>query len=113
MAYGGYWFWSVMEHHAITDRMGFFIIFNVLVVGLVMTWQGVAFFRRMPGFWLFHGYWVVAHTLVYAAWGYWGKRIELCAFTLPLEAYWYYRIARSRFLQSLEVRETTSEVSET
>jgi hypothetical protein len=96
-----YWLVSFMEHRGIPDRMGFFIAFN-LGVGFVLTWQGIAFFRRTPKFWLFHGCWAIVHICVYGIWGYSGNRIELCAFTLLLEAYLYYRIAKGRFLRSLE-----------
>jgi hypothetical protein len=97
----GYWLWSFMEHHGIPDRMGFFIAMNLTEV-FILTWQGVAFFRRTPGFWLFHSYWVLVHILIYVAWGHSGNRIELCVVTLPLEAYWYWYIARNRLLRSLE-----------
>ena len=96
-----FWVWPFMELRGISNRMGFFIVFNVLG-GFVLTWQGVASLRRMPGFWLVHGCWAIAHAFVYGAWAYSGNRIELCAFTLPLEAYWYIRVVRGRFLRNLE-----------
>ena len=96
-----YWLISLMQHRGIPDKMGFFVLMN-LGEGFILTWQGVAFFRRTPGFWLFHAYWVLVHILVYGIWGHSGNRIELCVVTLPLEAYWYWRIARDRLLRSLE-----------
>lgn len=96
-----FWVCSFMKRSGIPDRMGFFILFNILA-GFVLTWQGGALFRRTPGFWLFHLRWAVIHVCVYGVWGYSGNRIELCALTLPLEAYLYYRIAKDRFLRSLE-----------
>jgi len=81
--------------------MGFFVLMN-LGEGFVLTWQGVAFFRRTPGFWLFHAYWVLVHALIYGIWGHSGNRIELCVVTLPLESYWYWRIGKNRLLRSLE-----------
>jgi hypothetical protein len=96
-----FWVWPFMEHRRIPDRMVFFIVFNILA-GFVLTWQGVALFRRTPGFWLFNLRWAVIHLCAYGVWGYSGNRIELCALTLPLEAYLYYRIAKDRFLRSLE-----------
>ncbi len=101
VAIGGYFLWYFVLHYGISKRVGFFIIAN-LFVGLAVTWQGAVSFRRVPGFWLFHLRWTILHILVYGAWGYSGNRIELCAFTLIFEAYWYYRIAESRFSKRSE-----------
>src|SRR5579864_4969303 len=98
---GLYWLISFLQHQGAQDRMGFFIVFNLLE-GMVLTWQAVSSFRHTPRFWLLFGCWVTAHTIAYAAWGYSGYRIELCVVVLPLEHYGYYRIARSRFRQSSE-----------
>ena len=101
MSAGAFWVWPFMERRGIPDRMGFFILMN-LGLGFILTWQGVTFFRRTPGFWLFHSCWAIVHIFAYGVWGYSGRRIELCVVTLPLEAYWYWRIAKDRLLRSLE-----------
>ena len=100
MIAGLYWVTSLMKQYGASDSMVFFVVFN-LIVGFILTWQGVALFRDTPGFWLFHGCWAVGHILVYGVWGHWGSRLGFCALTLPLEAYCYYIAARARLLHRL------------
>ncbi len=47
-----FWVWSVMDHRRIPNRMGFFIVLNILT-GFVLTWQAVALFRRTRDFGFF------------------------------------------------------------
>jgi FtsH-binding integral membrane protein len=93
---GLYWIVSFMENRGIPDKLGFFIVFNILE-GIVLTWQAVSSFAHTPRFWLLFGCWAIAHSTAYAVWGYSGYRIEFCVAVLPLEHYLYYRILRSRF----------------
>lgn len=102
MSIAGFWFWSFVEHRGISNKMSFFIFFNI-GEGFVLTWQAIASFRNTRGFWLMYGCWALAHTIAYVAWGYSGHRIELCVVVLPLEHYLYYRVARYRFRRGLAV----------
>ena len=78
------WLILFQQHRGISDRVGFFIIYNIGTL-LVVTWQGMGMFRRAPGFWMFHGCWVMVHVLACGLWCLSGWRLELCVVTLPLE----------------------------
>ena len=103
MSIGLYLFWCLVELRTVSYRLTFFIVFNVLVF-LTITWRGVSLFQRHRGFWIFYSKWAVAHIVIYGIWGYWGNRIELCAFTLPFEAYWFFRIAVTKSYRPVERR---------
>lgn len=94
------WLNSFLNHRGFTNKMSFFIGYNAMM-GFVMTWQGLALFRRMPGFWLFHGSWAIVHIVIAIIWARSGYLVELCVLVLPLEAYLYYVISRDRLLRSL------------
>ena len=94
------WLYSFLDHRGFSNRMSFFIVYNALMV-FVVTWQGLVLFHRTPGFWLFHGSWVVAHIVIATIWARSGYLVELCALVLPLEAYLYYIISRDRLRRSL------------
>jgi hypothetical protein len=94
------WLYSFLDHRGFSNKMSFFIGYNALMM-FVLTWQGLALFRRTPRFWLLHGSWVVAHIVIAMIWARSGYLVELCALVLPLEAYLYYIISRDRLLRSL------------
>jgi len=94
------WLYSFLDHRGFSNKMTFFIGYNALM-GFVLIWQGLVLFRRMPGFWLFHGSWAIVHIVLAIIWARSGYLVELCALVLPLEAYLYYVVSRDRLLRSL------------
>ena len=101
---GIFWLIDFMEGRGASERMGFFILTCVLVA-FITTWNGVAWFRRTPRFWLFHTVWIVLHTVISITWAYSGKWVELCVVTAPLESYLYYRLGKYRLQRGYSIAE--------
>ena len=102
------WLVTFLDAHGVSERIGFFIIVNIVLLIFILTWQGYCFFRRTPRFWRFHAGWVLVHVIVSAVWAHSGNRVELCALTAPLEIYLYLRVGRYRFVRALQHSAATS-----
>src|SRR5690242_8544660 len=90
------WLILFLNNHGISERLGFFILFNGAFFVFGITWVGVTLFRRIPNFWVFHVGWVVAHTCLCILWVRSAFWVELCVLTMPIEWYCYFRISRTR-----------------
>jgi hypothetical protein len=91
---GMLWIINFMQGRSVPERMGFFILMNV-IVGFILIWNGVLWFRRTPRFWIFQTLWVALHAAIAFAWASSGWWVELCVLVLPLECYLNFKIAQS------------------
>jgi hypothetical protein len=89
------WLIDLLETRRVPERIGFFLVVNLIVL-IGLTWNGVAWFGRTSRFWAFQISWIVFHSIIAAVWAYSGYWVELCVLVLPLECYLHYRIGKSR-----------------
>jgi hypothetical protein len=100
------WLIDFLEIQRVPERIGFFLVVNLIVL-LGLTWNGVAWFSRTPGLWAFQISWIVLHCIIAVAWAYSGYWVELCVLALPLECYLHYRVGRRRLTRQVSLSEST------